>query len=177
VRSGKSAFALRWARARGERRVFLATAQAFDPEMQLRIRRHVSDRGSDFRTIEAPLQPVEALAEIADSRSADVVVLDCLTLWLSNMLLRGDSEPEIAARVTALTQVLARRAFHTVVVSNEVGMGVVPDTVLGRVFRDLTGTAHQALVGVADDVYWAMLGSLLRVKPEPIAFVPPGEIR
>jgi adenosylcobinamide kinase/adenosylcobinamide-phosphate guanylyltransferase len=174
VRSGKSAFALRWARARGERRVFVATAQAFDAEMRRRIDAHVRERGAEFRTLEAPIALPEALAQIAD---ADVVVVDCLTLWLSNLLLAGAAEAEILDQVAALGRVLVGRPFHSVIVSNEVGMGVVPESPLGRAFRDLTGSAHQALVGVAHDVYWAMLGGILRVKPEPITFVPPGEIR
>ena len=177
VRSGKSAFALRLGRARGPRRVFVATAQGLDLEMQARIAAHQHTRGADFRTLEEPLLLPAVLEQLAAVREADVVVIDCLTLWLSNLLLGGHNADAIAAQVAALARVLARRAFHAVVVSNEVGMGVVPDNVLGRQFRDLSGLAHQAIAAVADEIYWAMLGSMLRMRPGPIALEPIGDVR
>lgn len=167
ARSGKSRFALQLARARGERRVFIATAQALDAEMRARIAAHQRTRGDDFRTLEAPLALPAVLERLAGE--CDVVVIDCLTLWLSNLLLRGDSESQIEAQVDVLARELERRAFQAVVVSNEVGLGLVPETALGRSFRDLSGLAHQRLARIADDIYWALLGSVLRVRPEPVA--------
>jgi adenosylcobinamide kinase/adenosylcobinamide-phosphate guanylyltransferase len=167
ARSGKSRFALQLARTRGERRVFIATAQPLDGEMHARIAAHRATRGDDFRTIEEPIALPQALAGLADE--CDVVVIDCLTLWLTNLLLRGDDAGQIEAHVGTLADVLARRAFHVVVVSNEVGLGLVPPTALGRAFCDLSGLAHQRLAAISDDVYWALLGCVLRVRPEPVA--------
>jgi adenosylcobinamide kinase/adenosylcobinamide-phosphate guanylyltransferase len=97
-----------------------------------------------------------------------VVVVDCLTLWLSNLLVAELPGPEIAARLEALEAALARRRFHAVVVTNEVGMGLVPETPLGRAFRDLTGRAHQRLARTADEIYLAAMGIILRVHPGPV---------
>jgi adenosylcobinamide kinase/adenosylcobinamide-phosphate guanylyltransferase len=94
--------------------------------------------------------------------------VDCLTLWLSNLLVEGMAEGAIGERVEALAAVLARRRFHAVVVTNEVGMGVVPETPLGRLFRDVTGRAHQRLVRDADEIYLAAMGLVLRVHPGPV---------
>jgi adenosylcobinamide kinase/adenosylcobinamide-phosphate guanylyltransferase len=169
VRSGKSRFALQLARARGERRTFVATAQAFDTEMRERIAAHQHSRGADFRTLEEPTALPELLVRLGREREADVVVIDCLTLWLSNLMLRGDDATAIEAAIEALVRALAPRAFHAVLVSNEVGLGLVPETPLGRSFRDWSGHMHQRVAAVADDVYWAMLGCILRVRPQPIA--------
>ncbi len=105
----------------------------------------------------------------------DVVLLDCLTLWLSNLLLEGSDPETILQRVEELATVLARRALHAVVVSNEVGLGIVPETPLGRAFRDLAGLTHQRISAIADEVYFAVLGTILRIKPSP-AFLDPSEM-
>jgi adenosylcobinamide kinase/adenosylcobinamide-phosphate guanylyltransferase len=168
VRSGKSDFGLARARALGPRRAFIATAQALDGEMAERIAEHARSRGDDFRTVEEPLELGACLGELAD---VDVVVVDCLTLWLSNLLLRDEPETAILARVDAVCALLARRRFHAVVVTNEVGMGIVPETALGRRFRDLSGRAHQRVARVSDEIYLAVLGTIVRVLPEPF---PPG---
>jgi adenosylcobinamide kinase/adenosylcobinamide-phosphate guanylyltransferase len=168
VRCGKSAFALALARRLGQQRVYIATAEARDDEMALRIERHIQERGADFRTIEAPINVVEACGSAGD---ADVVVLDCLTLWLSNLLLRGDAPPAILRQVDRLVETARSTRPHTIVVTNEVGMGIVPETPLGRVFRDLCGRAHQAISARAEEVYFGALGSLIRLKPAPLALV------
>lgn len=165
VRSGKSTFALARARALGKRRAFIATAQAFDGEMHERIQRHRSERGADFRTVEEPLALAKAVAELDE---VDAVVIDCITLWLSNLLVGGLPVPQVLERVDGLVEVLARRRFHTVVVTNEVGMGIVPETPLGRAFRDLAGMTHQRLARAADEIDLAILGTVLRIKPAPI---------
>ena len=161
VRSGKSDFALRLARRLGPRRVFVATAQAFDDEMRLRIAEHRRTRGPDFETHEEPL----ALPATLRSLAGDVVVVDCLTLWLSNLLLRDETSTAVLAAVDELVAVLRDRRRSVILVTNEVGMGIVPETPLGRRFRDLAGIAHQRLARVADDVYFAALGIMLRLKP------------
>jgi adenosylcobinamide kinase/adenosylcobinamide-phosphate guanylyltransferase len=169
VRSGKSAFALARARELGRRRAFLATAQAIDDEMRQRIDRHVAERGEAFVTIEAPLALPEAIADLHD---ADVAVIDCLTLWLSNLLVRGDAEDDVADAVDSLVDEARRAPFPVVVVTNEVGMGIVPESALGRTFRDVTGRAHQRIAARAEEIYFAALGCVVRLRPEPIALVP-----
>ena len=171
VRSGKSAFALSLARRLGARRAFVATAQAIDPEMRERIAWHVQERGDDFQTIEEPVYLPAMLAGLGD---VDAVVVDCLTVWLSNLLLRDESLARILERVEELAATLERRTFHAIVVTNEVGMGVVPKTALARVFRDLCGRAHQRLAQCADEIYLAALGSILRILPCPVAVQPFG---
>jgi adenosylcobinamide kinase/adenosylcobinamide-phosphate guanylyltransferase len=172
ARSGKSAFALSLARTLGDRRAFVATAQALDQEMEERIAEHIRARGADFRTVEEPIALVERLSELRD---VDVVVVDCLTLWLSNLLLRDESEEKILSRVQVLARVLEERAFHSIIVTNEVGMGVVPETSLGRAFRDVAGRAHQRLAKAADEVFLAILGSVLRIRPEPVSLQTAGD--
>jgi adenosylcobinamide kinase/adenosylcobinamide-phosphate guanylyltransferase len=165
VRSGKSAFAISLARRVGERRVCIATARPVDDEMCARIARHREDRGADFHTIEEPLAVPATLRQVID---ADVVVVDCLTVWIANLLLRGDSEATILGEVEDLAGALAQATFHSVLVSNEVGMGVHPETVLGRRFRDSVGRAHQRLARDADELYFAALGVMLRLRPGPL---------
>lgn len=170
ARSGKSRFALARARSLGERRVFVATAQAFDGEMDDRIALHRAERGADFTTVEEPLELAGALRAQDD---ADVVLVDCLTLWLSNRLLRGDDEPALARAVDELCVVLAERRCHAVLVTNEVGFGIVPDNALARTFRDVAGRAHQSLARIADEIHVAILGSVLRLRPGPVEAVVP----
>jgi adenosylcobinamide kinase/adenosylcobinamide-phosphate guanylyltransferase len=174
ARSGKSRFALGRARQLGARRVFVATGQALDTEMAERIATHVGTRGTDFRTVEEPLALPEALIALGEGDgAADVVVVDCLTLWLSNLVCRGDGEASVASQVEALAAALARRRFHAIVVTNEVGLGIVPEAPLGRLFRDVAGRAHQRLAAQADEIHLAILGTILRLRPEPLAVAPP----
>jgi adenosylcobinamide kinase/adenosylcobinamide-phosphate guanylyltransferase len=167
ARSGKSAFALERARRLGARRVFVATAEALDDEMRARIDRHRCERGADFRTVEAPLAVAETLRRI-DGADADVVVVDCLTLWLSNLLVGGASVADIGARVDDVAAAAGERRFHTLLVTNEVGMGIVPEAPLARAFRDVAGRAHQRLAAAADEIYFGALGTILRLRPAPV---------
>lgn len=165
TRSGKSAFALQLARRRGARRVFIATAQPFDAEMHARIAAHAAQRGAEFETREAPRDLVGALRELGQ---ADVVVVDCITLWLSNLLLAGEDARSIGEHVGALCEQLRAQGCACVLVTNEVGMGIVPDSALGRTFRDIAGLANQRLAAIAGELHWAMLGAILQIRPEPI---------
>lgn len=167
VRSGKSAFALRRALELGQRRVFIATAEPFDDEMRERALRHREERGAQFRTLEVP-RSLEAAIEDA-SAQADVIVVDCLTLWLSNLLLDELDRTAIAMRVARLCDALAKSSAHVLIVSNEVGLGIVPEAPLARVFRDVSGDAHQALGRIAHELYFAVMGQLLRLRPAPLA--------
>ena len=174
VRSGKTAFALACARRLGRRRVYLATAEAGDEEMAQRIATHRAERGADFTTVEEPVHLLDALGRLA---GCDVAVVDCLTLWLSNVLLREES-PAAALRAAArLAAEAGRFPFHLVLVTNEVGMGIVPEAELGRQFRDVAGFAHQRLAQAADEVYFAALGVMLRLRPGPVTLVQGSEFR
>ncbi len=169
VRSGKSAFALSLARRLGARRAFVATAQEVDADLRDRIARHQEARGADFTTVAAPFELEAALRRLKD---VDVVVIDCLTIWLANLLVHGAEEARIAKRVDALAASLAELPFHILIVTNEVGMGVHPETALGRMFRDVVGRAHQGLARVADEIYFAALGVIIRLRPGPVALLP-----
>jgi adenosylcobinamide kinase / adenosylcobinamide-phosphate guanylyltransferase len=173
ARSGKSRFALAYARKLGARRCFVATAQATDAEMDDRIKRHRDERGDDFATIEEPFH----LPRIcANPPEVDVVLVDCLTLWLGNLLMRDLSPADIELQVEELLAAIAQRRHHVVLVSNEVGFGVVPESALGRAFRDIVGRTHQQIAACADEVYLAAMGMVLRLRPEPLRAFQPGEV-
>ena len=160
ARSGKSAFAQKAAeKAVGAgRAIMIATGQAFDDEMALRIARHQADRGESWITIEAPLDLSEAVAALpADA----VVVVDCLTLWLSNLML---NDRDVEAAGATLVEAVAACPARLWLVSNEVGLGLVPETPLGRRFRDEAGRLHQRLAQVADEVFFVAAGLPLRMK-------------
>lgn len=171
ARSGKSRFALDRALALGRRGLhgaclFLATAEESDDEMRARIARHREERGARMRTVEAPLELPAAIDAAGDH---DVVLVDCLTLWLSNLLVRGATGDEALGRVDELRASVARRHVPVVLVTNEVGLGLVPETPLGRLFRDVAGLAHQRLARDADEIHIAVLGLVLRLRPAPVA--------
>jgi len=168
ARSGKSRLGIACAHALGTRRLFIATAERSDDEMRERIARHRAERGAAFDTLEEPRALPEALAA---ARAHDVVLVDCLTIWISNLLVDGMPAEAVEGRIAALMAALADRRAHVVIVSNEVGMGLVPETPLGRVFRDLTGRAHQRIAAVADELYLAAMGALLRLRPAPVELV------
>jgi adenosylcobinamide kinase/adenosylcobinamide-phosphate guanylyltransferase len=176
VRSGKSRFAIAQALAIAEPRAFIATAQAFDAEMANRISAHQAERKGQFLTVEAPTQLNVALQSVANHR---VIVVDCFTLLISNLLLewtRDDANvPDLSAKLEAyLTPLLhTLRSLNTTVicVTNEVGMGVVPPSLLGRQYRDLLGLTNQRLAAIADEVYLATLGMHLRLRPAPVICV------
>lgn len=159
TRSGKSAFAARLALASGLQPVYVATAQALDAEMAARIERHRRERGARWTTVEAPDDLAGALA--VWSTPDRCVVVDCLTLWLTNVLINGrDAE---AARDELLGVVAGRRG-PVVLVSNEVGLGVVPTGELTRRFVDEAGFLHQAVAAIADRAVFLVAGVPLELK-------------
>jgi len=162
-RSGKSEYALRIAEDR-EKKVFIATAEPGDGEMRERIERHKRRRGSEWRTVEEPIDLGGALA--GSKAEADVVVIDCITLWLSNLLVRGDSEESILERVNALAEEVKEASADVIIVTNEVGSGIVPGNELSRRFRDLAGLANQRLTRVCERVVLMVAGISLIVKEE-----------
>ena len=159
ARSGKSRYAQARAEALALEPVYVATAQAFDAEMALRIARHQADRGPQWRTVEAPLALAETIAVQATANR--VLLVDCLTLWLTNLIL-GEHDP-VAARA-ALLDSLRAAAGPIVLVTNEVGLGIVPENALARRFRDEAGWLNQALAAVVDEVQLVTAGLPLRLK-------------
>lgn len=159
ARSGKSRYAQQRAEATGLKRIFVATAQAYDDEMRDRIARHRSDRGPEWETLDAPLD----LAAVVTARGAadSVLLIDCLTLWTTNLML-GDHD--LAAATGALIQALAAAAGSVILVANEVGQGIVPDNTLARRFRDEAGTVNQRIAAAADEVQLVIAGLPLRLK-------------
>ncbi|MBO9709495.1 MAG: bifunctional adenosylcobinamide kinase/adenosylcobinamide-phosphate guanylyltransferase [Caulobacter sp.] len=162
ARSGKSAFAQAAAEAHatssGGRLVMVVTAQAFDDEMVERISRHRADRGEAWTTLEAPFDLPDILAGLV---AGDVVVVDCLTLWLSNLILAGR---DVATEAGRLVDVAAGFEGALWLVSNEVGFGVVPDNALARRFRDEAGRLHQRLAHAVEAVTLVVAGLPLRMK-------------
>lgn len=148
------------ARSRGSRRGYIATAQAFDEEMRERIARHQRDRGHEFVTIEEPFDLVRAIEESATQ--FDVVVVDCLTLWLSNLMLAGRDGLHVEYGRAA--QALMTASIPMIVVTNEVGLGIVPDNELARRFRDESGRMNQVMAEAATEVHWIMFGIAMRIK-------------
>ena len=168
VRSGKSRLAMRLATAmpQGSRGAFLATAQALDRDMEARIARHRAERPRAWATIEEPYDVVAACESLAGR--VDVVVLDCVTLWVSNLLLRGDDEKSILAAADALSGFLAERRFSLIIVSNEVGAGVHPPTDVGLQFQDALGSVNQRIAAAADRVSYMVAGLPMSVKDLPL---------
>ncbi|HEY2525563.1 MAG TPA: bifunctional adenosylcobinamide kinase/adenosylcobinamide-phosphate guanylyltransferase [Candidatus Binataceae bacterium] len=163
ARSGKSAHALALAkRAAGARRFFIATAEALDDEMRERIAHHRASRSADFATIEEPIAIAPALAKLA--HRADVVVVDCLTLWISNLLMARLSDEEIVAEARGLAGAMESAPFACFVVTGEVGAGIVPENAIARRFRDLLGWTNQAVARAAERVELMVAGYPIRVK-------------
>jgi adenosylcobinamide kinase/adenosylcobinamide-phosphate guanylyltransferase len=161
ARSGKSSWALRYAEERYRSLLFLATAEVGDEEMAERVRRHKASRGSGWRLLEEPLELDAAIT--GKCGEADAVVVDCLTVWLSNVMLKK-GEGAVIPYVDRLLGALSKRKQALVVVSNEVGMGVVPPYPLGRIFRDHAGFLNQKVASMADEVYLMVAGLPVAIK-------------
>lgn len=163
ARSGKSRFAEGLATAHRGPKTYIATAQAFDEEMRQKIARHVAQRGPSWETAETPLDLAPAIT--AAARADGFVLVECVTLWLNNLMHHARApEAEVAQLCDALSQVDGT----VVLVSNEVGQGIVPDNALARAFRDASGLANQALAAAADEVYFIVAGlpvTLKKAKP------------
>ena len=160
VRSGKSAAASAAAAATGAPVVFVATAEPGDEDMATRIERHQADRPAGWTTLETP-QDLRAAMHSVDPDAT--LVIDCLGLWVTNRMLadRPPAGDELVEEAVSLARELAARPGQALVVTNEVGSGVVPPTPLGRDFRDLLGLVNQAMVRASDDAYLVVAGRLL----------------
>jgi adenosyl cobinamide kinase/adenosyl cobinamide phosphate guanylyltransferase len=162
-RSGKSRRALVLAREHpGAARAFVATAEARDDEMRERIARHQAARAGEFETLEEPLDLAAALQALHGR--AEIAVLDCLTLWVSNLMESGASDDDILSAVDRLAAAMSRAPFDTIVVTDEVGGGIVPDNPIARRFRDLLGWTNQRIGAAAATVILMVAGEPLRVK-------------
>jgi adenosylcobinamide kinase / adenosylcobinamide-phosphate guanylyltransferase len=159
ARSGKSAFAERLVRDSGLARIYLATATSGDDEMKARIAQHRAQRGEGWTTVEEPLALVDALTR--EATRGRVVLVDCLTLWLSNLML-AERDPDVEAR--RLTRFLGVAKYPIVFVSNEVGLGLVPDRPLGRHFRDAQGRLNQVVAACVPNVVFIAAGLPLSLK-------------
>jgi adenosylcobinamide kinase/adenosylcobinamide-phosphate guanylyltransferase len=161
-RSGKSRYALERASGYG-RKGFVATAEAFDDEMRLRIAKHQAERGDDFRTVESPVALADGIRSLAGE--ADVVVVDCLTVWLGNLMHK--QEPLVGGLPEGLVHLLALLAdppMDVILVTNEVGLGIIPGDALSREYRDLAGIMNQRVAAVAGEVVLVVCGLPLVLK-------------
>lgn len=156
ARSGKSRFAETLARQHGGPRTYVATAEAFDDEMRQRIMKHREQRAGDgWQTIEATLDPAAILPR------EGLVLLDCVTVWLGNLMHHGR---DLRAEVSKLCAALESCPAEVILVSNEVGLSIVPENAMARRFRDEQGLANQALAAIADNVYFIAAGLPLKLK-------------
>ncbi|MBD5647037.1 MAG: bifunctional adenosylcobinamide kinase/adenosylcobinamide-phosphate guanylyltransferase [Desulfovibrio sp.] len=179
VRSGKSGLAQRWAEARAPRRLYVATCAAADAEMAERVRLHRAARGPEWACLEVPLDVPEALDALwaghGPESAAGVVLLDCVSMWIANLLGAGLSDAAALARVEALAASLERRTIPVAVVTAETGLGLVPPSPLGRRFLDVLGLANQRLAGLAEPVVLAVCGLALALRgplPEELELRP-----
>ncbi|HEY4392034.1 MAG TPA: bifunctional adenosylcobinamide kinase/adenosylcobinamide-phosphate guanylyltransferase [Paenibacillus sp.] len=183
ARSGKSSFAERWCMKHAEQGIYIATAQAFDDEMRERIRLHQSvrvDTGFPWETREEPLRLAALLSDLGQSDTSissfieepvgdkPVVLVDCLTLWLSNVLLASGDEPEaekqVLDEIERLVAVVSAYSGNLVLVTNEVGDGIVPEYRLGRVYRDLSGIMNRRMAEISQQVFLVTAGIPIELK-------------
>ncbi len=163
AKSGKSTFALNICNDLNKNKIFLATAQAWDREMEDRIKRHQDERDDKWRTVEEPLDIVDRIREL-DSEDS-VILVDCLTLWLSNLFMKYEDDYVFITRaIDALAEQLSNIKGTVVAVSNEVGMGIVPENQLSRRFRDTAGYTNQQIAGIAQKVVILFAGLPMVLK-------------
>lgn len=161
-RSGKSRFALDYANQHFSEKLYLATCEVLDEEMALRIENHKKMRGPEWQTIEEPVEIVNQIRQYGDK--VEVILLDCITLWLSNLLMKWNNDLKIFDEVEGLMDTIKQSQTSLIIVSNEVGMGIVPAEPLGRRFRDLSGIINQKIAEVADTVIYMVSGIPMFLK-------------
>ena len=176
ARSGKSRHALALAETAGLRPAFVATAEGLDADMRARIERHRAERPAGWLTVEEPMALVAACRRLPVE--AELALIDCLTLWVANRVLRGDGEAAIGGEAAALCELIAEGTRSWVIVSNEVGLGVHPETADGLRFRDALGRVNQAVAAAADRVTLMVAGLAVCVKDvtgrDRAPWTPPG---
>jgi len=161
-RSGKSRHALELAQQVAGERYFIATCVPADEEMTERVSSHQRERGAGWRTVEAPYDISGAIRSV--QRDAAVILVDCLTLWVSNLLLAAADSPDVSSACRELVETISVASCPVILVSNEVGAGIVPENKLARRFRDMTGHVNQQVASAADRVVWMVAGIPVAVK-------------
>ena len=162
VRSGKSTYAQKLAESSGARVFYVATAEGLDDEMKKRIKSHKKSRARTWVTIEEPIYPAKAIGSIPPGENT--VILDCLTLFICNLIHKGFSDLKICSEVKNVMKALRRKSGFSIIVTNEVGSGIVPEGKLSRRFRDLQGTVNQIAAKEADRVCLLVSGIPLQIK-------------
>jgi adenosylcobinamide kinase/adenosylcobinamide-phosphate guanylyltransferase len=163
ARSGKSSFAMKLAGSSGRKgkRVYIATASALDGEMAERIEEHKRSRGRGWTTVEEPLHIEKRIRE---NMGSGVILIDCITLWLTNIIGEGCGDREVLKDAEGLASACSECGTSVIAVSNEVGLGLVPENPLGRRFRDLAGRTNRLFAGAADEVFLITAGIPLKIK-------------
>jgi len=161
-RSGKSRFALDYANQHFSTKLYLATCEALDEEMAQRIAHHKKTRSPEWQTIEEPVEVVDKIRQYSDK--TDVILLDCITLWLSNLLMRQMDDTEILKEISGLIDTIQEKQTSFIFVSNEVGLGIVPADPLSRRFRDLSGIANQRIAEAVDTAIFMASGIPIFLK-------------
>jgi len=162
-RSGKSSQALKLADQFSDNmRTFIATCVPYDDEMKERVARHQKERANRWKTIEEPIDLHKAIIE--NGKNSDIILVDCITLWISNLLLKSNRIDYILKNVEKLLDAVQKTESSVIMVSNEVGTGIVPENGLSRMFRDAAGFANQHIANVADQVIWMVAGIPVKIK-------------
>jgi adenosylcobinamide kinase/adenosylcobinamide-phosphate guanylyltransferase len=161
-RSGKSSHALGLAEQIPGQKIFIATCMPQDKEMEHRVLRHQQQRNSTWETLEVPLFLPEAI--INNGAKGHVILVDCLTLWINNLILNDDKPENIDIQIRKLIQSIEKVECPVILVSNEVGTGIVPENKLARLFRDITGFANQKVAACVDRVIWMVAGIPVKIK-------------
>jgi len=161
-RSGKSRYALDYANQHFSKKLYLATCEPLDEEMAQRIEHHKKTRGPEWQTVEEPIEIVEKIRQYGDK--VEVILLDCITLWLSNLLIKWNDDLRVMEEVNQLIDTIKQSQTFFIMVSNEVGMGIVPAEPLSRRFRDLSGMANQKIAEMADTVIFTVSGIPIFLK-------------
>jgi adenosylcobinamide kinase/adenosylcobinamide-phosphate guanylyltransferase len=161
-RSGKSSHALHLAEQISGPKIFIATCMPQDKEMEQRVLRHQQQRGSVWKTLDVPLLVPETITK--HSQKGNVILIDCMTLWINNLLMENEDPVVIDAKIRKLTQSIVKASCPVILVSNEVGTGIVPENRLARLFRDITGFANQKVANCVDRVIWMVAGIPVKIK-------------
>ena len=163
-KSGKSRHALELAEKLNSRRIFIATCIPFDEELKERISRHQQERDETWKTVDVPINLPEAIS--AHDGNNTVLLVDCLTLWINNLLMASEDQSYVDQNVEKLLQSLSRARCPVILVANEVGAGIVPENRLARLFRDAAGSANQRIAAAADQVIYMVAGIPMTIKGE-----------
>jgi adenosylcobinamide kinase / adenosylcobinamide-phosphate guanylyltransferase len=162
ARSGKSSYAVDLAKSQNKKTAYIATCIPYDDEMNERVRLHKEERPSGWATFEEPSNLTHLFKDL-DSKF-EIVILDCITLFITNLMQNGLNESDIKDKINEMMTILKDVSYNSIIISNEVGLGIVPDTPLGREFRDIAGRVNQIIAKYADEVVFVAAGIPLKMK-------------